>query len=411
MKPTILTGRGLKFCLVVAVTACARPVGQAITFDNRFWSFGEDPDNFEGNTLGAVIGSLNTGAANPNSAVDAAGPNGNYFDIAVFGNPVYAAVDRPNALGTTAAKFDGDGDYLSHAFSINLPTESWSINGAGVNQTGIASHGMQMWVKPDSTKQNVLQDIITDTPEHGIYITADNDWGYFYDDVRRDTNVDVAFDTWSHVMTLAGFQDRVGGHRNGDGVMLVNGVAVGAYFGAAEHDLTPITIGASQDGTTNFYKGLIDNIHMFIWGNNSSFAPPYGGGSAGRDFGTLFLGTDNEWIAAELAALGATDPGDANLDGSVNDSDVALLVNNWGTRRLVGGVQVGDWLSRQDGDLNYDGIVDLDDAYLLNQRLIANGAGALDFSIFGAQVPEPGTWLVLALGGAAVAARRRVSLN
>src|SRR5690606_14230812 len=120
------------------------------------------------------------------------------------------------------------------------------------------------------------QDIITDTPEHGIYITADDDWGYFYDNVRRDTNVDVAFDQWSHLMTLAGFQDRAGGHRNGDGVLMLNGVAIAAYAGAAEPDTTPLVLGANQEGDGNFYKGHIDDIHMFLWGNNSQLAAPYG---------------------------------------------------------------------------------------------------------------------------------------
>jgi hypothetical protein len=409
MKSTSLTCLGLKVCLLLAAMLWAMPLGVAVTFDNRFWSFGEDP--LEGGGIGDVVGSLNNSPANLDSAVDSAGPTGNYYDIQRFGDPRYAA-GKPGSGGTSAS-FDGVDDFFRHQFSINLPARSWipSVNNSSVNQTGIASHGMQMWVRPDSTKQDALQDIITDTPEHGIYITADNDWGYFYDDVRRDTNVDVAFDTWSHVMTLAGFEDPVGGHRNGNGAMLVNGVAVGAYLGAAEADLTELSIGANQAGDGNFYKGLIDDVHMFIWGDNR-FPAPYGGGVDGRDFGTLFLGTDNEWIAGQLNTLGATDPGDANLDGSVSNADISTLVDNWGTQRLVGGVQVGDWVSRQDGDLNYDGVVDLNDAYMLNGRLIATGAGALDFSVFtgGASVPEPATMIVLGVAGVAFALRRRLNL-
>lgn len=72
--------------------------------------------------------------------------------------------------------------------------------------------------------------------------------------------------------------------------------------------------------------------------------------------------------------------GDANLDGFVNNLDVALMGSGTG---------IG-WYH---GDFNYDGVVNAVDYDLLNAALPA-------------QLPEPGS-LCLLLGGAAIAGSRR----
>jgi hypothetical protein len=75
----------------------------------------------------------------------------------------------------------------------------------------------------------------------------------------------------------------------------------------------------------------------------------------------------------------------------VNNTDVSEFVTDFGTVRRVNSFQVGDWISRQNGDLNFDGAVDLKDAHILDAGLVSAGISAgLDFNLLqGAQVPEP----------------------
>ena len=162
-----------------------------------------------------------------------------------------------------------------------------------------------------------------------------------------------------------------------------------------------LSIGANQNGSSNFYNGVLDDVHMFFWGNNTRQTNG-GAGPNGQDWGNLDLAEDNQWIANRLAELGVDDAADVNLDGTVNNSDVTAFLPDWRKVRRVNGVQVGDWTSRQDSDLNFDGIVDLKDAYVLHDGLIAAGFGAgLDFSLLGTAVPEP---TGIALAAARIAA-------
>ena len=116
----------------------------------------------------------------------------------------------------------------------------------------------------------------------------------------------------------------------------------------------------------------------------------------GQDWTVLDLSVDNEWIAMELADMGVTDAADVNLDGTIDIQDQTAFLPHWRKVQLVDDVQVGDWNSRQNGDLNYDGIVDLADAFILHEGLLAAGAGGLDFGLLG--TPEPSTFILLLVG-------------
>jgi len=86
--------------------------------------------------------------------------------------------------------------------------------------------------------------------------------------------------------------------------------------------------------------------------------------------------------------------GDANIDGFVDDDDLAVLLSNWtgplGTGRT--------W---ETGDFDADGDVSDDDLAIL----LGNWTGAPPTSA--AAVPEPATLALLALGGLAVMRHRR----
>jgi hypothetical protein len=400
--------------LLLLVVVSAAP---ANTTDDRFYRLGDDP--LEGASAGVVLGA---GAGNvaPGNTLDSQGPSGKnaFIDIQVpaGSTPRYISVaDRPGAGATLGAVFDGpgSGDYLRTPVSLNVPSSTWDnttffppATPFGLNYETILSHGIQLWAKPNSATQGVRQDLILDTAQHGVFITATNHWGLQYVDafvninqaVNIDSGVPVAFNAWTHVMEIAGQNDPDDGHSNRGRALLINGVAVAASDTFYGGDTSALSIGASQNGASNFYNGVLDDVSLFFWGNNSRQTNG-GAGPNGMDWGNLDLSVDNDWIASQLAALGVTDAADVNLDGSVNSNDVTAFLPDWRKVRRVDGVQVGDWTSRQNGDLNYDGIVDLKDAYILHQGLIGAGSAAgLDFSLLGSSLPEPTGAALAAIG-------------
>lgn len=103
--------------------------------------------------------------------------------------------------------------------------------------------------------------------------------------------------------------------------------------------------------------------------------------------------------------------GDVNLDGDVmgdgtglaTEDDVAAFVAGWGHDNLAG---KGDYETWKKGDLNLDGLTDVEDFLLLRGSLngpIANGAIR---ALFGA-VPEPSSAILAILAIAFFAARSR----
>jgi hypothetical protein len=397
---------------VAALAVGVASIARASTVD-RDYTLGDDP--FEGATIGATLGSNTGGVTYDTAGVSGAG---DLQDLNVAGNPTYVSVsDRPGAGVTKGASFDGVDDYLWTPINLGIPSDVWDnttffpTTPFPHNYEGIRGQGMQFWAKPNSSLQNVRQDLVKNTGEHGVIITPQNTWGLISDDDAGPTNsgVPVAFNQWTHLMMLSGFSDRINGRSNVGGVLLVNGVAVAARNTAYEFlENNLLTVGGRQvtqsDPLTDPYRGLLDNIEVFLWGTSSANAANYG---------PLNLGVDNEWIAQQLAGK---NPADVNLDGVVSGNgtgpaatdDVTKLIQGYRSRRLVGGVQVGDWMSRQLGDLNFDGIVDLADAYILRQGLVSATGFVLDLSVLnGVGVPEPSS-LALAAGSIAlVAARRR----
>lgn len=389
--------------LAVALPLLLTGVAQADVFVDRDYEFGDQAaeNGVAGNTLGA--------ASSNNATWDSAGSASIEFqDLLVRGNPTYVAVgvgaanERPGAgSGSLGGSFNGVDDYVLTPINLAVPSDVWNNEtyfpalDFPHNFENINVQGMQMWVKPNGSTQGVRQDIIKNSGEHGISITENNTWGLVADTpTPKDSGVPVAYDQWSHVMQVSGINNLSLGSSMSGGALFVNGVIVKAHIGTYEfHENQPLTIGAMQfdgdlGGATpsapeNFYHGLIDDVEVFIWGTNA----------LNFDYGTFNAGTDNEWIATQLAGF---DVADINFDGTVSgdgtgsaaNDDVTMLIENWLTQQDIDGVQLGDWNSRQGGDLNFDGIIDLKDAFLLREGLMDSGLGTLDFSLLQA-VPEP----------------------
>jgi hypothetical protein len=375
-------------------------------------------------------------------------------DLAVgSGSPTFANVsstglNRPGAVtGDKGAQFDGVDDVLS-GIALNRPDETAGpdIIGWGplifpypFNYNKISARGMQMWVYPDATALGTgRQDIVFDTRvAGGPSISADGKWMQSFATVQTDgqigATVPVVGNQWVHVMqhiyyaTQPGFPVPDSAPRAYTGVVYVNGVAVSASNATistcqlvgsctTQTYIGQLVVGAAEvanDGFSalydNHFKGVVDDLQMYVYGDNSSdpSSPP------GQNYGTFSLFSDNAWIASQIAAIpgGVLQTGDVNRDGSVNQSDVTAFVSGWKQEKVLQGafnqISVGDWETWGWGDLNLDGIVNLKDAILLDGSLISAGFTAgLDFELLtAATVPEPSAFVCGLLGMLTVGAR------
>ena len=134
-------------------------------------------------------------------------------------------------------------------------------------------------------------------------------------------------------------------------------------------------------------------MSLFIDSGNSesflSYSPPpptnpWDIVSQWYEFEVLGIGSDlvGSYINLSVTTIEALPAGDFNVDGSVNDIDVNILIENW----LVDTSVVNYTRKHGMGDMNYDGLVNLHDAWLL-RKLLSDGRGRpLDAFL---SVPEP----------------------
>jgi hypothetical protein len=104
------------------------------------------------------------------------------------------------------------------------------------------------------------------------------------------------------------------------------------------------------------------------------------------------------WIDLQFERVSALNDiaGDLNQDGDVDELDLNLFIAGWRTDTL----NMSSVDKYRHGDMNFDGITDLNDAYLLRQALLTSGASMANFaSYFGQPVPEPSSMGLMALVG------------
>lgn len=453
------------FALALGCFGIAVSTARADAFVDRQYTLGDD--SFEGAFANNIVSFTYDSAGVNLAAFPGAINTGAYQDLVVAGAPIYVDVSpsglkRPGAGVTDLGiSFNGTTDRLSTIASLNWPNATWrtealfpkgsdalydppsatGTDGTGDGEyrpafphsyAGINQRAMQAWVRPDvAGLDGARQDIIIDTIEHGIFISANNTWGFQYRNASIDTGVLVTdtlnADGWAHVMALGGISTTQGTNTTLGGALLINGQVVASSNAAYVAATTVLSIGSNQAGNNNFFQGTLDDIEMLVWGDNSWRGPGVSNQSlgylGGANWGTLEAG-DNQWIALQLAAAAQAAsvpfiPGaDVNLDGivsgngtgSIATDDVSAFIHHYGFKNEVGAIPVGDWMSRQSGDLNFDGVTDIHDAILLRDALLASGSGSFDFSLLGgASVPEPST-LVLAVGmaGIGIFVRRRL---
>jgi hypothetical protein len=415
---------GRPAALITAVLCCSavNSANAAYTTD-RLYHFGDDPG--EAATAGIDVGS-GPGATTPGVTRDSQGPTGSFVHVAANGAtglPKYIDVSttgadllqaRPGApSGNLGIKFDGVDDFLNgfrFAYPHNAPgSKRWTAVGPN-NYDGVNTLGFQLWVYPNSAGAALSQHIVMDSRQHGVRTNTQGEWALVYGNTEVDSNVDIVFNQWSHVMVA------MPGTLPNREVLYVNGVAIAARQANYTTNADPVagemayalTIGANTNnvdplGTTNRFNGVLDELEMFAWGSTYDADT-----NTITDLGKFNVSTDN-WYAADILTGVA---GDVDQSGAFGQDDIDDFVAGWLTEKRVNNIIVGDVTTILNGDLNFDGITNLLDLDLLRDAITGAGSGGASFDLSGLNalgVPEPATGLlsVSALGLWMMCRRRR----
>jgi hypothetical protein len=361
--------------------------------DDRVYQFGEDEGGSNGNTVATTFDSK--GASGMDQLVD----------LTAVGGPVYRSyTGRPDGVNGLGIEFNGAQSQYLRGDSLNWPEESFSAIGGNfvgtLNYNGIADRGMQFWVRPGATG---VQSIVMDSNQHGVRINESGNFSMRYNNRDTDSGVPVTAGTWYHIMVVRP-EGTGGGSR-----MYVDGIAVAADnlsdYAASSANLVIGSNTGGDDGlaggvgftggTEEFFTGLIDDMNMFVIGDNSSNAGP----PPGMNWGDFDFATENAY--AELVLSGQ--PGDVDNNGMLNQADKDDFIAGWMNEHLVDDVRVGDLNSLASGDLNFDGITDIFDLAIMQNALTGNGLSAITAAeLHSSRVPEPAgalaAVLLLALG-------------
>lgn len=375
----------------------------AATID-RDYRMGDDPAE------GAVTGGAVT------TTFDSAGQigQGQLVDLTGVNTPTYVAISgRPDGVGGRGIQFNSAQSEYLHGFNLGFPQDSFSaathttINGGNLDYLGISNRGFQFWARPSST---AVQTLVMDTNQHGVRINANGRFSMRYAGQDfEDTTQLVSLNTWYHIEVV-----RPAGAANG-AQMYVNGIAVAAAPGGYNDDWSDLVVGANTagddggnhpqipspvgftGGTTEFYSGIIDDLKMFVIGTSTSTNPV--------NYGTFDLMVDNQFVASPVTGIKGV-AGDVNNDGVLTQADKNAFIDGWMDRRLVGGFLIGDMFTRSRGDLNLDGITNIQDLLLMQNALSGAGLAAISASELSV-VPEPTAFAMLILVAASTLLRRQ----
>jgi trimeric autotransporter adhesin len=316
------------------------------------------------------------------------------FDLGATNSPVYRTITgRPDGGTGVGIQFAGASSQYLYGVALNWPEQSsWSPPSGSYNLNGIEDRAFQLWVRPTST---AAQTIVMDTNNHGVRIDANGKFSMRYVNTDYESPVAVVPNTWYHIEVVRPAGEDV------SPIMFINGSAAAlAPAGNYPADkITPLSIGTTTDFGSEFYSGTMDDLRFLVFGSTTS-------GTA-TDYGAFNLLTDNAYVASPVSGLKGI-VGDVNNDGILNDADKTAFVAGWMHKRVVDGVQIGDLTSRLAGDLNFDGITNINDLVIFQNALHAAGLGALNSSdLMG--VPEPTTIATLSMliGAVALRIRRR----
>lgn len=333
--------------------------------------------------MGEQEGGTNNGLVS--STLDSPVGGGDTFgvDLNAANSPVYRTISgRPDGGTGIGIQFTGASSQslaTDPGYALNWPEDSpWATDiGGPYNLDGISDRSFQLWVRPTST---AAQSIVMDTNEHGVRIDASGKFSMRYGGVDFPSTLSAVANTWYHIQVV-----RPDGYVNGSR-MYINGNAVaigGQNDDYAEDHALPLTVGSNVTRDGEFFNGVVDDLRMQVYGTTDPLSSP------ATNYGAFNFLTDNAFVASPISGLKGI-AGDVNNDGSLTQTDKDAFIAGWLHKRLVNGVQIGDMASHGEGDLNFDGITNLQDLLVMQNALHGAGIGSISASDLSA-VPEPAT--------------------
>ena len=415
-------------CVAAAALAAAgmsASDSEAFTLD-RDYTFG-DSSFSENAVAGADVGSASVNGATRDDAgmpgmnqiIDLL-PQGNLFIL-----PKYVAVnDRPDGVSGLGIELNPLGleeQYLRTGFeeALNFPERSPSSTfstGGTIDYTVISDRGFSIWAKPSALPTAGNQaSIVMDTNQHGVFIDDAGNYGMRYADRDYASEIPAVVGEWAHLSVVRSF-----GPGNGS-ILYVDGVAAAATTGQyriervvnedtptsniEDLDTSPLVVGGSTGalesvvGNADHFSGIVDDLEMFVMGINSA-----------EDFGEYVFENDDRY-AAEFKP---SNPVDLTGEGVINFADAQEFAANWRYEKRLTWIDnegnesslvVGDLETRDRGDFNFDGRVDLADWAMLNSASPSTATAAMQ--LIAGVIPEPGAAALTVLAAAGLFARRR----
>jgi hypothetical protein len=341
------------------------------------------------------------GAANGQPVSTTFDSEGHAIDLTGVSSPTYTTITgRPDGVGGLGISFNAAQQEYLRGPNLGWPEVSRSsfgnpFNPGPLDYVGITNRGFQFWVRPTATS---AQSLVMDTNQHGVRINSSGRFSMQYVGVNYDSGVAVVPNTWYHVMLVRPSFEQ--GSR-----LYINGAAVAAAIESYDEDTSDLVVGSNTGGdeftftggTEEFFSGIIDDLEMFVMGTSTG-PPPV-------NYGGFDFATDNDYADFILTGV----PGDVNSSGSLTQADKDAFISGWMDRRVVNGIQIPDLVSFGQGDLNLDGITNIQDLVLMQAAISGSGSGMSPITAAElAGVPEPTGAALLALAIVPTLLRRRV---
>jgi hypothetical protein len=392
-------GRGMiKLLLAAGLSLMLATMSVAAVTVDRDYKLGDD--GAEGAVTGGSVSTTFDSAGVPGQ--------GQLVDLTAVHSPTYVAISgRPDGVGGRGIQFSSAQQQYLHGFNLGFPENSFSaathttringtLTGGALDYLGISNRGFQFWARPTST---AVQTLVMDTNQHGVRIDSNGKFAMRYGSVDYESSVSVVPNNWYQIEVV-----RPAGAANGSR-MYINGVAVAIAAGGYNDDWSDVVVGSNTagddsgshpniptpqgftGGTQEFYSGIIDDLAMFVLGTSTSSTPV--------NYGTFNFAVDNAFAASPISGLKNV-AGDVTNNGVFDVSDKNAFIAGWLHTHVINGVQIGDMASRAQGDLNFDGITNIQDLLLMQNALTGAGLGSITAAQLSG-VPEPATALLVVL--------------